>query len=162
MYWLDIVILLPIAYGVIRGLMRGFVQELTGIVVIIFGIIAARLWAPALSLLVMKMATMPEWGAQTVAYVLIFLAVGLCCKLAAMLVSRLLHAICLGWLNRLAGGLFGGLKWAIVVIILLYATTLIDPYYQIIGDDTRQTSIAYPHIQKASALLSVTWKQFGE
>ena len=93
--YLDIIILLPIIYGLVRGLMRGFVVECTAIIAIFLGIVAAKLWAPPFAVKILQVLEMPEGLAQSLAYVLLFVGVTLFCKAIARLVNRLLKAISL-------------------------------------------------------------------
>ena len=49
MNWLDVLLLLPLFFGLVRGLMRGFISEIIAFVVVILGVIGAKLWASAFS-----------------------------------------------------------------------------------------------------------------
>ncbi len=156
---LDIILLLPIVYGLIRGIFRGLVGELTAIVAVIAGIICAKLFAPELANAILNVFT---WGIQVcnlIAYLLIFLVVTCCLHLIGKLLARLLSAISLGWLNRLAGGLFGGLKWALIVSILLNCFNLLDNHFQILKPEVKKASVAYQPLEK---LASVTWDAIQE
>ena len=47
--WLDVLILLPLLVGLVRGIMRGFISEIIAFVVVIFGVLGARMVAPSFS-----------------------------------------------------------------------------------------------------------------
>ena len=46
---LDILLLIPLGYGLINGLVKGLFKELASLLGIILGIYIARLWAPDFS-----------------------------------------------------------------------------------------------------------------
>lgn len=151
MNYLDIIILLPVAYGIIRGFMRGFVRELTSIIAVIAGIIAAKIWAPVFAAKILTVLNAPEWLGQSLAYLLLFVGVALLCKVVARIVQRFLKAISLGWLDKLVGGIFGGLKWALIVSVLLNLLIIPEQYVKIIKDDAKASSKLYgPTLSVAS------------
>ncbi len=156
---LDIILLLPIVYGLIRGIFRGLVGELTAIIAVIAGVVCAKFFAPDLAV---KLTQIFAWGKQVcelLSYVLIFFVVTICLHLLGRLIARLLQAIALGWLNRLVGGVFGGLKWALVVSVLLNCFNLLDSYIHILKPEVKNASIAYKPLEK---LASVTWDAFQD
>lgn len=157
--YLDIIILLPIIYGLVRGLMRGFVVECTAIIAIVLGIIAAKLWAPPFAVKILQVLEMPEGLAQSLAYVLLFVGVTLFCKAIARLVHRFLKAISLGWLDRLAGGLFGGLKWALILSVILNLLLIPEQYVQIIKDEAKQSSELYQPILR---IATISWDKMQQ
>ncbi len=151
---LDIILLLPIVYGLIRGVFRGLVGELTAIVAVIAGIICAKIFAPELATYILNVFTWNIQVCNLIAYLVIFLVVTCTLHLVSKLLARLLSAISLGWLNRLAGGLFGGLKWALIVSILLNCFNLLDNRFHILQPNVKKASVAYEPLEK---LASVTW-----
>lgn len=156
MNYLDIIILLPIAFGLIRGLMRGFVHELTSIVGVIAGIIAAKIWAPEFAAKIMTVLEAPDWLGQTLAYVLLFAGVALLCKVVARIVQKFLRAISLGWLDKLAGGLFGALKWALIISVVLNMLIIPEQYVKIIKDEAKAGSKLYKPIK---SVASTSWEK---
>ena len=117
---IDIILLIPLAYGLIRGLFRGFFKEIASVVGIVLGMWAARAFAPALA---DWFATLCDY-AQTVllpaAYLVIFLAVAVVLRVLAFCLEKLFSFAALGWLNKLAGAAFGLLKmWLILGVCVL-------------------------------------------
>ncbi len=156
---LDIILLLPIVYGLIRGIFRGLVGELTAIVAVIAGVVCAKIYAPTLAIKLIEVLTWGQQVCELISYVLIFFVVTICLHLLGKLIARLLRAISLGWLNYLAGCIFGGLKWALIVSVLLNCANLLDSYVHIIKPEVKKSSIAYQPLEK---LASVTWNTIQE
>lgn len=156
---LDIILFLPILYGLIRGLLRGFARELTSILAIVAGLVASKLWAPTFAVRTAEVVNMPDWVARTLAYVLLFVGVTLLCQLLGRVLQKVLRAISLGWLDKLLGAIFGGMKWALIVSVLLNLLTLADPYYEVIRQEAKQHSRLYAPIHK---IASITWDKAKE
>jgi len=149
MNWLDAVIVLPLIVGLIRGFMRGFVSEIIAILVVILGVIGSRLFAPPFAAWLLKQFAWPQEICDVVAYVLLFLAIGIVLSILAKLLSRLLKAIHLGFVNRTLGGLFGVCKFGILVLVVVFAMDRINSrFHWLDNSPIVQTSVLYPHAVK--------------
>lgn len=170
MNYLDVIILLPILYGIVRGLLRGFVQELTSILAIIAGVGVAKYLAPWFSVKILEVMNMPEWLGHALAYLLLFAGVALLCMAFSSSFRKFLKTVHLKWLDKLAGAIFDGLKWALIMSVVLNMLTFVDPYYEIFNAEAKRTSVAYePTLRvasttwnKANDLLPVVREQLGE
>ena len=151
---IDIIVLLPICYGLIRGLMRGFVQELTTLVALIAAIIGTKLWAPNLAVWLTRYITTSPAVCQLIAWTLLFATIVLSLHFVGKVITRLLHAISLGWLNRLIGALFGAAKWALIVSIILNGVALLDNQFHFLKPEVQEQSITYRPIQQ---IASIAW-----
>ncbi len=156
---LDIIILVPIAYGLVRGLIKGFVHELTSLVAIAAGVVGAKIWAPALAVQLATWFNMQPKIAQPLSYLLLFIAIALCLHLVGKLFEKILKTISLGGVNKLLGALFGCLKFALVVSILLNGFAFIDAQFQLLKPKTKDTSVLYRPVQK---LAGVAWDTVQE
>lgn len=156
MNWLDAIILLPLLIGLIRGLMRGLVTELIAILAVILGFVGARIWGPMFSHWIVQQMSWQPAVCDVIAYALLFLAIAVVLNLLGKLFSRLLKAIHLGFVNRLLGAIFGSLKWAIIVLTLVFLTDRLDQQFHFMKDSVKSKSVTYqPAVQSANACLSV-------
>ena len=153
--WLDIVIALPMLIGLVRGIMRGLVSEVTAIAAVIVGYIGARLWGQSMSAWLVAQAHWSEPVCNLVAYSLLFLGITLSLNVLGKLLSKLLKAINLSWANRLLGALFGAGKWAIILLIVLYLVSQLDAQWHILPSQLKQDSVLYgPMVQFANQMLT--------
>lgn len=156
MNWLDVIILLPLLIGLVRGLMRGLVTELIAILAVILGCVGARIWGPVFSHWIAQQVSWAQAVCDVIAYALLFLAIAVVLNLLGKLFSRLLKAIHLGFVNRLLGAIFGSLKWAIIVLTLVFLTDRLDQQFHFMKDSVKSKSVTYqPAVQSANACLSV-------
>lgn len=150
MNWLDVLLLIPLLIGLVRGLMRGLVTEVIAILVVIIGVLGARLFAPPFSTWIHKQFTWQGEVCDVVAYVLIFLSIAIVLAILARLLSKFLKAIHLGWANRLFGGVFGICKYAILVLIVVFAMEKTNKsFHWLDKSKVVKTSIVYPYAVEA-------------
>ena len=153
---IDIIVLVPILYGLVRGIFRGFVQELTAILVVVAGLIVARIYAPSLAQYMTANLTWNISVCQTVAYLAIFLATAIVLSLLGKLITRLLHAISLGWLNRLLGAVFGAAKWTLIMGIMLYGFLLLNKQFSFVKPEVVNESLAAKNLPN---IVSIAWDE---
>ena len=139
MNYLDLIILLPIAYVAYRGFMNGFFREVFGIIGIILAVYLTFEYMGAIS---QWLAPYVENRDRTtiITGIVMFIAIIIVVQLAGIGLEKLFEAAYLGIVNQLAGLLFGALKSAIFVsaILLLLAGIGIP------SEETTSNSASYP------------------
>ena len=163
MNWLDVLIILPILVGLVRGLMRGFISEIIAFVVVILGVLGARLIAPPFSGALLSLFDWPNPVCDVVAYTVVFLMIAVGLSIAAKLLNKFLKAIHLGWANRAAGGLIGMLKYGLLVMVVVFVMDRTNDSFHYLDDaEVVQTSFFYPKfVQLTDALLSFSRSELG-
>ena len=144
MTWLDIVILLPLLIGLVRGLMKGLITEIIAILAVVFGFIGAKLWGAPFSTWLAAQFTWPTAVCDAVAYALLFVAITLAMNIIGKLITKLLKKVHLGWMNRLCGGAFGIVKWALVVLTIVFCVNKADEYFHFLKPELKSKSLLYP------------------
>lgn len=115
----DLILLALIAAGAVMGLFRGFLKEVVGT----FGLLIAAIMANLASPYGMEYAgdlVGDGRGASMLVWVVTFILAMIVLGWVAHLLDKVLSSASLGWLNRLAGGVFGGLKFALICSLLIY------------------------------------------
>ncbi len=149
MNWLDVLLLLPLLVGLVRGLMRGLVSEAIALVVLVFGILGSRIWEPDVSAWLWRQFEWPETVCNVVAYVLVFLAIAIVLSIIAHYLTKLMHAIHLGWANRFFGGIFGLIKYGVLVLVVVFAMDTTNRSFHYLDDSpVIRTSVVYPKMVK--------------
>lgn len=115
----DIVIVVVAVLAAGWGAWRGFIRQLGSFVAILSGIVACHLFGPRVA----AWLEMSLVAADIVLFLVVYIAV--------MLLSSAIHhaskALCLGPIDRLAGGMLGIVKWAIAASLLLNVWLAFDP-----------------------------------
>jgi len=157
---LDLFLLIPIAMGFVFGLFKGLIKELTSLAAIVLGIYGAKLLAPAVSGFLITKFDFSSKTAIPLAYLLLFIAIGIALLLLARMLDKLFDSMSLGGLNKLLGGIFGGLKYALIISVLLNVFDALDSRFNILETETKDNSIAYhPLIKLGPTLWEGTKKQ---
>ena len=150
---LDSLILLPLLIGLVRGLMKGLIVEVTSIVAIVLSFWGAQSWSSTFAAWLMQQFMWGEAASIVVAYALLFTGIALILNILARLLSKLFQKIQLGWLNRLLGGIFGTAKWGIVIVVLVLCLHNLDKQFQFIQPELKEKSVVYttltPYAEKA-------------
>lgn len=161
MNWLDVLLLLPLLVGLVRGLMRGLVSEVIAILVVILGVLGARFMMPDFSAWLWGQWGWPEGVCDVVAYVLIFLAIAILLTLLARGLTKFMRAIHLGWANRLFGGIFGLLKYGLLVLVVVFAMDRTNQSFHWLDEaQVVKTSVVYPKMVKVvHKILKTDWRE---
>jgi membrane protein required for colicin V production len=117
MNWLDIVILVILAIAAISGLKVGIIKVLFTMVGVIAGVILAGRFSDSLAG-VLTFIDNPGW-AKTAAFAIILIAVLVISGALAAILSSLISAVLLGWVNRLGGAILGLVVGAIFCAAIL-------------------------------------------
>ena len=159
MSWLDILILLPLLVGLVIGIKRGLIIELTNLISIIAGVVCARLLSAPVAAWIAQQFTWPEAVCSVVAYTLLFLVSTILLYLLGKLLTKLFKAVKLGWLNRLLGGVFGLAKYAIIVLFVVLCVHQLDTQFQFLQEDLKEESVVYKAVIPLSENTWYTMKE---
>lgn len=152
----DLFILIPIALGLIFGLFKGFVKEVVSLLAVVLAIFVAEMFSSAIAPLLGDFLNLSEKMAKTVSYILIFILTIVAALFISRLTDKLLSSISLGWLNSLLGGVFGALKIAIVVSVLMNGFDALDSRFNFANQEKKEASLSYYPILKLAPSL---WKE---
>ena len=123
MQGLDLVILIFTAFLLIKGVWKGFVKEVAGIIAVVLAVfISFRFHKDTAGYLV---SFIDEKYATVTAYLMLFLAVYLAVMMFGNLLDKVLKSIFLGGVNRILGGVFGLLKSVLWLTLITFAYSAI-------------------------------------
>ncbi|MCQ2329072.1 MAG: CvpA family protein [Paludibacteraceae bacterium] len=147
MSWLDILLAIPLVYGFVMGCKRGFVKEVIGVVAVVIGIYIAKFMASAFSLFLQSSFEVPERVSAPLSYFLIVVIVVGGLYLLAWMLTKILKAMKLGTANRVFGGIFGLLKFVLLVSVILNFIMIIDHFVPIRNKPAVQNSLLYSPLE---------------
>lgn len=147
MNWLDLVIIIFLAGGVFSGFRNGFVGEvasLAGLILGIWGAVKFSWWTgDLLEGLGLTFSMMP-----VISFIVTFLIIVIFMQILAGIVNRLLEAIALNWINRIAGMVAGLFKAALFCSVLLLVLDGISDRHPLISEETRTGSMLYEPVSE--------------
>lgn len=145
--YLDIFFAIPLLWGIVRGLMSGFIRSLSVFVGLILGIYLAHVYASDLSPTISEWFTISAKQCLSLSYVIIFIVVMLFVAIAARILDKFVHLILLGWLNKLLGALFGFFKWAIILSFFVMLIEYANSKFEFLSQEKKSESLLYEPIK---------------
>ena len=133
---IDILLLIILAYGLLKGLTRGGVLQLFSLIGFIVALIVARIYAPDLGNIISSIipSSDPEtdnavWTMfyNAVGFALLFFIVQLVIRKIASMLNLFTKLPVIGFLNRIVGAILGFVQMylvAFVIILLLFLTPI--------------------------------------
>ena len=118
----DLVVLICTSLLIAKGMWKGFIKEIAGIIAVLLAVVLSFSFHDKAVVLLSNRFHFTYLSSAT--YVVLFVGVYLLVKLIGRLIDNVLKSIMLGGVNRILGGLFGGLKSALWFTIITYAYTI--------------------------------------
>jgi len=148
MNFLDIILICIIALFVLRGFVRGLIQEVLSLIAIVLALFLAshfdHLIAPHLELYIESSITV-----SALSYALIFIGTLIVFWLITKLIRSVLELSLLGWIDRTAGGVFGLIEGVLICLVGLMFLQTFAPDADILTE-----SYLAPHAQHLIDALS--------
>ena len=151
MNWLDIVLAIPLLWFMYKGFRNGLIIELASLAALILGIYVALHFSFYVKEYLVDNFEIADQYINIIAFAITFLIVAIVVYIAGKIIHKLINIVALGFLNRLAGGIFGLLKAALVLSVILYFLNGFSS--GLIKDDIKENSILYDPIESIVPLI---------
>ena len=156
MNWLDILLAIPMIWGLYKGLTSGFIMEIARLVALIAGVYLSVRFAQELSEYLYRNTELTSDFLPIISFAIIFVGVVLLVHLFAKAIEKLAKAVALGWANKAAGALFGVFRMTFmlsIVIMMLMRFELLDKFNR--GETAQQSFLYSPVVQVAPFVLPI-------
>jgi membrane protein required for colicin V production len=157
----DALVLFCLGYGLIRGLVKGFIIEISGVLALVFGVFGALQFAMGVTYLIKDWIALDSRLIQGISFLLLFIAITYGISLLAKMLTKTLQIVALGLFNRLAGGLFGLIKWTLILTAIVLLFNQVDRVLSIVPEAFLAESISHPILLEFSGIL-FEWIQVFE
>lgn len=150
---IDIVLLIPVLFGFLRGLWTGLIQEIAGLIGIIAGIVLGYMFNEKVVHFLNEEFDMSIDTANIVGFILLFVGGFVTVLVLAKLVTKGISMMALGPVNRLLGGLFSGVKYTVLTLVVLAAFNRMNESMNIVAKEKLDASVVYHTYTELSELL---------
>ena len=155
MNYLDIIIAVPLLYGLIKGFSNGLVKEVTSLLALFIGVYVAINFSEFLEPKFINILDGYQEFVPVLAFGVLFLVSVLCIKGLGFVVDKLTKALALGIFSRFFGGVFGFLKVVVVFSFLLFVIT----DYNLVNKQTKEDSVLFNPLNDVAKLITPELKK---
>ena len=153
MGFLDIVLGLLLIFGLYRGLKNGLFVEIASIIALIAGLFGAIHFSYITGNYLAQNMNWDENYINLIAFIVTFIIIVLAVHLAGKFLTKIADFAMLGLLNKIAGGIFGILKVAVILGALLIFFDRVNSSIGIVKNETVQKSVLYQPIKEIGAFV---------
>lgn len=150
---IDIVLGALILFGLIRGLMKGLFVEVASLIALIAGIYGAIHFSNFAADFLMDHVDWDEKTINITAFAITFVVIVLAISLAGKALTKLADFAALGFLNKLLGAVFGGLKIALILSIVLLVFARLNKTIPFVSDEQIEDSLLYEPVKSLAPII---------
>lgn len=150
---LDIVLLVLILFGLIRGLMKGFFVEIASLIALIAGVYGAIHFSHYAVNFISENSEWEEKTVSIIAFAVTFIVIVLVIALAGQALTKLASFAALGIVNKLMGALFGALKMAVIVSVILNVFDSMNRTIPLTDEKSIEDSMLYQPVKSLVPLI---------
>ncbi|MGB0186407.1 MAG: CvpA family protein [Flavobacteriaceae bacterium] len=154
---IDIVLGALIIYGVIKGFFKGLFVEVASLLALMLGVYGAVHFSNYASEFLSNYVDWSEKTMNITSFAITFVVIVLAISLAGKALTKLANFAALGVINKLLGALFGGLKIALILSVLLLVFERINSTLSLVSNDELESSVLY---EPVGALAPMILPQF--
>ncbi len=163
MNYLDIVLGIILLIGLWKGFSNGLFKELASLIAIVAAIYGATHFSNYAATIITNNVNIDPKYVQLLAFATTFIIIIIGISLLGKILTKIADTAALGFLNKLAGGIFGAVKLAFIVSAIWMFIKPINNGLQIIKDETIQSSILFDKVEAvAPAILPKLMAKFDE
>ncbi len=149
----DIVIASLLLFGFIRGLFKGLFVEIASLVALVGGVYGAMHFSYYASDLLKEHVAWSENYIALGAFALTFISIVVVISLVGKLLTKIADFAALGLINKLLGGIFGSLKIALILSVVLSFFIKVNKSIPFVGEAEMKTSVLIYPVTEIAPLL---------
>jgi len=153
MNYIDLVLGIFLIIAAIQGFRKGFIIELASLAALILGIWGGIKFSDFTAGFITKHTGYHSQYLGTIAFILTFIVIVILIHMMGKMLDTVVKAVFLGFLNRLAGIIFGVLKAAVMMSILLLLFDDIDEKVNILPAKQKEESKIYTPMKQVVPTL---------
>lgn len=153
MNYFDIIFVIPLLWGAYKGFTKGLVLEIASFVALGLGVWGGLKFSHLSANYLSKLFSVSEKLMPLISFSIVFIIIVIAVFLLAKLLQSVLKKAALGLVNRLLGLIFGVLKFAFILSIILNLVNVFNKEVAFITPEKKEASLLYNPIEKLSQIL---------
>ncbi|RLD51700.1 MAG: CvpA family protein [Bacteroidetes bacterium] len=154
---IDIIILVPFAWFAYQGFKKGLIIGVASLAALILGIYAALYFSGIIAVFLTDELNIKTDYLPIISFIVTFIGVVILVHFLGKLLEKLINMVALGFVNKLSGAIFGVLKAAVFLSVLILIINHFDG--KLISEEKRERSFLYDPVSEIAPFL---WKKFQD
>ena len=150
---IDIVLGIILLIGAVSGYMNGLFVEVTTLVGLVLGIYGAIHFSYFLSDFLEASVSWDESMIQLVSFAGTFLIILIALVLLGKAMTKIAETLALGFFNKVVGAVFGFLKYALILSVVLLVYDEINASLRFVEKEKTESSILYEPVKNLAPTL---------
>ncbi|OFY04633.1 MAG: hypothetical protein A2W93_05355 [Bacteroidetes bacterium GWF2_43_63] len=150
---IDIVLLIPLGWGIYKGFSKGLIHELAQIAALVLGVLAGLYLSKWIGGFIADIFGTNEQHTQLIAFMVAFLGALILVFLVARMAENAVKNLSLGIVNRIIGAAFASIKFILILSLLINFINSADPHGIFLKKETREGSLLYKPVGAVAPLV---------
>lgn len=152
-HFLDLLIALPLVWGLYKGFRKGFIIEMATLAALIAGIFGAIRFSDTAAIMIREQWEIDDRYMPILAFAATFILIVILVNLLGKLIEKVVDMVSLGLVNKLAGALFRALKVAFVISVVFSMLQSLDEDWGIVPPEVKEESVLYEPMSRLAPLV---------
>ncbi len=153
MVYLDIILLGLLVWGILRGYKKGLIIQVASVAALLLGIYCSVAFSNKAIPYLQHFMEIENTYLPIISFVSTFAIVIITVHLVAKTLERFIKLVALGFLNKLLGSLFGLIKAALIISVLLLVLHQIDNRIGLLPEEAKSKSVLYGPLESIAPIL---------
>lgn len=153
MNYLDILLCIPIVWGLYKGFTKGLVIEAATLVAFSLGVWGGINFSDYVA---QKIAAWFDWTSPylpIVSFAITFLIIIAFVFLVAKMIQKMVEGVALSAVNKIGGAIFGALKFALMMSVVIFMIDAVEESYPMVSFKSKEESLLYRPVGKIAPAL---------
>lgn len=151
--YFDVIAMVLLLWSAYRGFSKGFLIMAASLAALVLGVWGAIRFSDLTATVLIENFEMQGRYTALVAFALTFIGIVILVHLLARALDKLVRAVALGFVNRLAGLAFALLRTAFLISIVLVILNSIDRRAPFIPDQHKESSLLYKPLSRLAPAI---------
>ena len=156
---LDIILLVLLIPGVIRGISKGFLEQIISLAGIVLSVYLAYHFSEPVCTWLAQYITVSDTVLHVIGFSVMLIGVLIVVMLLAKLLTRVVNMASLGWVNRLLGFVFSLVVSALIISILIILFDTVNTKFELVKSPILTESVLYGRLKDLGYLIFPYLKQ---
>jgi len=153
MNYIDILLCIPIVWGLYKGFTKGLVIEAATLVAFSLGVWGGIKFSDYVA---QKISAWFNWTSPylpIVSFAFTFLIIIAFVFLVAKMIQKMVEGVALSAVNKIGGAVFGALKFALMMSVVIFMIDAVEESFPMISFKTKEKSLLYRPVGKIAPTL---------